>query len=276
LLDSFVNLIIRKILQQELRQAQASFEALLQRSAKILATLSGYIALITLPQKNSSSTLRHLQLVRVAANQVMLIVVTDCYQTQSIVMESPLQEEGIDESTVDRELQFLSNFLDQELGGCLLSEINALDWSKNDHEFSRYAGFIKTLVDKLKVVFQANNSSPLVIHGVAELLRQPEFSQLQQVQTLLSLLEEKQEQLSPIIFTLPNEDALTRVKVTIGTENDLESMRSCALISANYYQDEIPVGSVGVLGPKRMLYENAIALVEYTADYLSHPFQAFA
>ncbi|NJN91585.1 MAG: heat-inducible transcriptional repressor HrcA, partial [Leptolyngbyaceae cyanobacterium SL_5_14] len=30
-----------------------------------------------------------------------------------------------------------------------------------------------------------------------------------------------------------------------------------------------PVGSVGMLGPTRMVYENAIALVEATADYLS-------
>ena len=81
---------------------------------------------------------------------------------------------------------------------------------------------------------------------------------------------------SPVIFTFPDEDSLKRVKVKIGTENHLEPMRSCALISANYYQDDVPVGSVGVLGPKRMLYENAIALVEYTADYLSNPFQAFA
>jgi heat-inducible transcriptional repressor len=29
------------------------------------------------------------------------------------------------------------------------------------------------------------------------------------------------------------------------------------------------VGSVGILGPTRMIYENAIALVETAADYLT-------
>jgi heat-inducible transcriptional repressor len=79
---------VQKIVQQELQIAR-NFETLLQRAAKILATLSGYIALVTFPQK-LNSTLRHLQLVGVAAHQVMLIVVTDSYQTQSILMESPL------------------------------------------------------------------------------------------------------------------------------------------------------------------------------------------
>ena len=264
---------IQKIVRQELQVAEANFTALLQRAARILSTLSGYIALITFPQ-NVNSTLRHLKLVRVATNQVMLIVVADSYQTQSILMESPLQEE-VDESTIDRELQLLSNFLDRELKGCSSAEIADLDWGQIDREFSRYADFLATLLDRLKLSVRASNSKPMVIHGVAELLRQPEFSQLQQVQTLLSLLEE-QEQLSPAIFALPKIEDLNRVTIKIGEENQLEPMQTCTLISANYYQDDLPVGSVGVLGPKRMLYENAIALVKNTADYLSNPFQAIA
>lgn len=267
---------IQKIVQQELKVAKANFETLLQRAAKILATLSGYIALITFPQ-NLNRILRHLQLIRVAANQVMLIVVTDGYQTQSILMESPIQEDILEESTINHELQLLSNFLDQELRGRSLTEIVALDWAEIDREFSQYTGFLEVLLSQLKLSLQANKSSPMVIHGIAELLRQPEFSQLQQVQTLLSLLEEQQEQLSPAIFTLPEyQDSLKRVRIKIGAENHLEPMQTCALISANYYQDDLPVGSVGILGPKRMLYENAIALVENTADYLSNPFQVIA
>lgn len=270
-----IDIAIQKIVQQELRLARVNFEALLQRAAKILATLSGYIALVTLP-KNFNSTVKHLQLVKVATNQVMLIIVTDSLQTQSILMESPLQEDEQNESTVNRELQLLSNFLARELKGCCLSDIAALDWAKIDREFSQYTGFLELLLSQLKLSLQTNNSSPMVIHGVAEFLRQPEFSQLQQVQTLLSLLEE-QEQLSPIIFTLPElEDSLKQVSIKIGRENHLKPMQTCTLISANYYQDDIPVGSVGILGPKRMLYENAIALVKNTADYLSNPFQAFA
>lgn len=272
--DDNIDQAIQKIVQQELQIARTNFEALLQRATKILATLSGYIALVTFPQK-LNSTLRHIQLVPVAANQVMLIVVTDSYQTQSILMESPLAEEA-DEHTINHKLQRLSNFLDRELKGCCLSDIKAINWTKIDREFTQYSDFLKVLLNQLKLALQNDNSSPMLIHGVAELLRQPEFSQLQQVQTLLSLLEEQQEKLSPIIFTFPELESLKRVSIKIGMENSLEPMQTCTLVSANYYQDHVPVGSVGILGPKRMLYENAIALVKNTADYLSNPFQAFA
>jgi heat-inducible transcriptional repressor len=46
-------------------------------------------------------------------------------------------------------------------------------------------------------------------------------------------------------------------------------MQACTLISANYHQDSIPVGSVGLLGPTRMLYEDSIALVKSAAEYIT-------
>jgi len=272
--DDKIDRATKKIVQQELQLARASFEALIQKAAKILSTLSGYIALVTLP-RSIDNTICHLQLVRVAANRIMLIVVTDSYQTQSILMESPLSETEMDEESVELELQHLSKFLDRQLRGCSLSDLVALKWS-HEGDFTQYHDFLQTLLEHLKLALQTDSSSPMVMHGVAELLRQPEFSQLQQVQTLLSLLEGQQDRLSPIIFTFPELESLQRVSIKIGRENSLEPMQACTLVSANYYQDNIPVGSVGILGPKRMLYENAIALVKNTADYLSNPFKLVA
>jgi heat-inducible transcriptional repressor len=263
---------LEQSLQKQLQWERLSFEALLQRATKILAALSGYIALITFPQ-NPSNSLRHLQLVYLPSGQIMLVIVTDSYQTQSVLVESSLlvtEAEKLDEELLESELQILSNFLNQTLKGKTLLEINSLDWSQIDQGFVRYTDFMKIIAQELNRLVKPNNSAPIVIHGVAEVLRQPEFSQLQQVQTLLYLLEEEQEQLFPIIFTLPDlANQSKRVKIKIGSENPLEPMRICTLVAANYYQDDIPVGSVGVIGPTRMLYQNAIVLVETTAEYLS-------
>lgn len=272
--DENISKIIARFLEQELQSEKGNFEVLLHRATKILATLSGYIALITLPQK-LNTTLNHLQLVRVASGQIMLIVVTDSYHTQSILIESPFAEEApIDEEVIRSELEILSNFLDRQLKGQSLDKITAIDWREIDRQFERYTDFLKKLAVAIENSLKPSTFNPIAIHGVAEILRQPEFSRLEQVQTLLYLLEEEQEQLLPVIFTFPDLDrASQRVTIKIGAENPLEPMQICTLVSANYYQDNLPVGSVGVLGPTRMLYENAIALVETTADYLSDTFK---
>ncbi|WP_420093688.1 hypothetical protein [Fischerella thermalis] len=49
-------------------------------------------------------------------------------------------------------------------------------------------------------------------------------------------------------------------------------MRNCSLISSTYRRGSSQVGSVGVLGPTRLDYEGAIALVAAAAEYLSEAF----
>jgi len=262
---------VEQLLTERLHREEGSFEALLHGAAQILATISGCIALITLPQARSHR-LRHLQLVQVDPDRVMLIVVTDAYETTSVLMELPKSEEGnpTDAETVERELQILSNFLNSQLRGRSLLEITTLDWNELDREFQRYGDCLRSLLTELARRTTAPIAAPIMIRGVSEVLRQPEFSELQQVQTLLHLLEEEQDQLWPVIFAMPElEMGKRRATIRIGAENPLAPMRICTLISANYHQGTVPVGSVGVLGPTRMVYENAIAVVEAAADYLS-------
>lgn len=248
-----------------------SLEALLQGASQILATVSGCITLITMPQ-TSTASLRHLQLVQIDPGRVMVIVVTDGYETQSALMDLPGAEDSpIDAEVVERELQILSNFLNSQLRGKSLAQLAVLDWSELSIQFQRYGDFLTNFLADLHRRVKPPAATQIMIRGVSEVLRQPEFSQLQQVKTIFHLLEEEQEQLWQLIFTEQEVVGLgkQRVTVRIGAENPLEPIRSCTLISSTYRRGTVPVGSVGVLGPTRMDYETAIAVVEAAADYLS-------
>jgi len=263
---------VEHVLQERLRWDDWSLEALLQGAAQILATVSGCITMITMPQTNTAR-LRHLQLIQIEPGQVMTIIVTDAYETQSALMELPksADETPPDPEVVERELQILSNFLNSQLRGRSLSELAGLDWTQLDREFQSYGDFLKTFLADLSRRTQSPAATQIMIRGVAEVLRQPEFSELQQVQTIIHLLEEEQDQLWPLIFEEPEleDKAGRRVTIRIGSENLLEPIRTCTLISSTYRRGSVPVGSVGVLGPTRMDYETAIAVVEASADYLS-------
>ena len=273
--DEKVGRKFEQALLQQLSQEKASLEALIQRLTKLLAALSGYIAVISLPQ-NTADFLHHLQLVQVSSEQIVLIVVTDSLQTESILIQTEVffdrETELSEEKNLTRELQLLSNLLNHHLRGRSLAEISTLDWAK-DAEFAPYRSFLQLLSQEIGDRLQVSNDTPLAIHGIAEVLRQPEFSELQQVQTLFYLLEEEQQQLLPLIFSVPETSKNQKVKIRIGSENPLEPMQACTLISANYYADRTPMGSVGIIGPTRMLYDNTITLVETTADYLSDVFR---
>jgi heat-inducible transcriptional repressor len=246
-------------------------EAILKGAAQILANLSGYITLITMPLTRTLE-LRHVQLVQVDSQRVMLIIVTDTYESQSVLFDLPTCEDEVDVDLLERELQVLSNFLNSQLRGKSLSEVDRLDWLELGKTFDRYGHWLQVILKDLarRTSSQTFTSTQLLISGIAEVLHQPEFTALNQLQNILYLLEGQQHQLLPLILEQPETETMgRRVSVWIGSENPLEPMQTCSLISSIYHRGKVPVGSVGVLGPTRMNYETAISLVEATADYLS-------
>ncbi|WP_071516516.1 heat-inducible transcriptional repressor HrcA [Geitlerinema sp. PCC 9228] len=265
---------VETLLSQKLNWSERDFEAVLQGAAQILSTLSGYITLITMPH-GQTACLRHLQLVQVGPQRAMLVVVTDSYDTQSTLVDLPVapEEEIPNAETVDRELEILSNFLNSQLRGQPLNNLPELDWSELDREFQRYGNSLKNLLAELSHRLYNPPVTRMLVGGVSEVLRHPEFSELQQLQALLHLLEDEQDLLWPLIYELPETDSQDkRVNIRIGSENPLEPIRNCTLISSTYRQGNLPVGSVCFLGPTRMRYEDAIAMVESTADYFSSIF----
>ena len=228
------------------------------------------------------------------------MVVFESYETDSVLITLPRGEDQSsirdqsDEGSLDQELQILSNFLNAHLRGRSLQDINAIDWQELGQEFEHYATLLQSSLRGIQHRIQSQpTAAPMIISGMAEVLkRHPEFSELQQVQAIIQLLEEEQEQLIPLFFpqeglvpidSIPDDEAQPptddlaslsstihpNVTIRIGAEIPLEPIQTCALISTPYQWGDSCVGSVGVLGPTRMLYEDAIALVEATANHLS-------
>lgn len=278
---------VEALLAEKLDWDGWSLEAVLRGAVEALATLSGYVTMITLPQTRRL-TIVHIQLVRVDA-KIMVIVAWDSYETQSVLMPLPPKREHLTtDDALDLELQILSNFLNSKLRGQSVLEVFNLDWSEligtafpaEDGRLQHYIDSISNLLVDLSKQSKPIHSSQIMIWGISEILGQPEFAQLQQAKTLLHLLESEQDKIWELIFN-PDLNSLLdtaatsveqvqpKISIRIGAENPLKPMQTCTLISANYHQDSIPVGSVGLLGPKRMLYEDAIALVQSTASYIS-------
>ncbi|MGB7086029.1 MAG: heat-inducible transcriptional repressor HrcA [Phormidesmis sp.] len=283
---------MKTTISQRLDWEGQAMEALLQEAAQILASLSGYIALVTMPQVDQTK-IKHLQLVRVSDRQILLVVVLDVYNNHSILLPlphrrayRPLTEERVSEASeptdtdsdvIDRELQLLSNFLTQQLRGKSLHEV-ALDWSDLDQAFQRYASGFQQAIEELSRRSRPHPATQILFSGLADVLDQPEFAERSQIRSLIQLLEEGRDQLWPLISTANMLDepllgtdtaAAQRLRIWIGTENPVAPMQSCALVTSTYGSAPGPVGSLGVLGPTRMLYENAIAAVEAAANYLT-------
>ncbi|MGK7912908.1 MAG: heat-inducible transcriptional repressor HrcA [Synechococcus sp.] len=275
-------------------QLQEDLDRLLHQATQILASLSGCIALITAPPTDST-TIRHLQLVPVESDRVMAILVTDSYQTHSVLLNLGGDANGLtsqaaaeppaakhdpnasssttrvsslgerDREQLEQELQLLNNFLNLELKGKTFFDILNIDWQQMDRQFRDYGDWLKHLLGTIKQNYLRPTIGQVFVGGMTGLLRQPEFAQTEQIQDVVQLLEQNQAELWPVI----EPTTLDRLVLYIGSENPLEPMHQCTLISAGYSCGPVAMGSVSLLGPTRMSYERAIASVKATASHLS-------
>jgi heat-inducible transcriptional repressor len=101
----------------------------------------------------------------------------------------------------------------------------------------------------------------LYVDGTATLLGEDQGLTISTLQTLLLMIEEKQ-RLVRLLDEYIEGPGLT---VVIGAEHPDPDLRSLSLV-ASTYQDGAGTGTIGVIGPTRMRYPRAIAVVESAAQ----------
>src|SRR3546814_1829605 len=91
------------------------------------------------------------------------------------------------------------------------------------------------------------------------------FDAVETVQQVLSVLEEQL-----VVVTLLRDVVDRGLQVAIGTETGMEPLADAALVVAPYTVDGERAGSIGVLGPARMNYPEAMAAVAAVSRRLEH------
>lgn len=111
----------------------------------------------------------------------------------------------------------------------------------------------------------------LYFDGTYHMLEQPEFMELNTAREFLRILEEREE-----LLELMSKDLERSTSIHIGRENAFEKLSSCTIITSTYRVNDGMYGSIGVIGPMRMKYEEVVPMVEalagMTRDFLEEMF----
>jgi heat-inducible transcriptional repressor len=105
----------------------------------------------------------------------------------------------------------------------------------------------------------------LYLSGATTMLDHPDLSDTATLRSMLRAFEEK----ARLIDLLSRMAEERGIQVMIGSENPVEDMRGCSLITSTYtYRDQV-LGVLGVVGPRRMPYSEVMSVVDETARVVS-------
>ena len=118
-----------------------------------------------------------------------------------------------------------------------------------------YASLVATLGDK-KQVFSS---------GLARLVQQPEFTNINTTRQLLSTLEEE-ELMVDMVREYTQQKGLT---IHVGNENKFKEVKNYSVIMNSYDMKNGASGGIGIIGPTRMSYARTAAVLAALAERLS-------
>ncbi len=139
----------------------------------------------------------------------------------------------------------------EECGHALRSLEDALE--RTSHLISHLTNYVGiTLISQYDKVY---------LDGTSHIMQEPEFQDFKKLQSLVRCLEEKKDILD-ILHRDLEDDGL---KIHIGNENRPGFLRDCSVVTRGYRIKGRPSGRIGVIGPKRMLYEKVIPTIDFIA-----------
>ncbi|MGB4337896.1 MAG: heat-inducible transcriptional repressor HrcA [Bacillota bacterium] len=245
-------------IRKEYQRRRDSIISLIRATARVLGEMSQYASVVIGPTVKGAE-IRHIQLVPLSSDTVLVVVVTNSGLVEHRVLTI---EHAMSLSDLDR----ISWVLNNKLRGSTLSDMRGRLLKEIQAEVSAYTSFLENMFELLIGAMRTSDTEKVHVEGVMQLLAQPEFREIEKARPVLEFLESDELVLRELSASAR---ASRGTEVTIGSEHALEELRNCSIVSAPYGPGGQMVGAVAVIGPTRMDYAMATALVGYMAEQLS-------
>ena len=231
----------------------AGAQALLARTSHVLATLSSGVGLAIGAVANAD-LLEHVHFSRLASRRVLAVLVTRSGMVRDRVL-------AIDRDLSLRELETAANFLNEHYRGWNIERVRAELAQRLERERSDYRELAQQLWAGT-VPEAAHAEQAVYVEGVANLVGLPEDRA--HLREMLAALEAKQRLVELLNAYIDSRQE--SVRVVFDLEEQAPEMAGLVLIAAPARVGGESIGTVGVIGPKRMHYENAMSAVSYIAQ----------
>ncbi len=238
--------------------------AVLHLTNNIISGITNYTSLVLGPQFNKSN-LRHVQLMPLDNGKALVVVVANNGMVQTKMIDLP-------QTVNETDLQKVSQIMNAKLQGLSLEDIKLTLIKEIYFELSKHKHIFNAAIDLIQETLNLNLEEKVYLSGALNILNQPEFRDVNKVKTLLSLLEQEKILKEILSDRSGPED---RINVKIGGENKVEGLQDCSTVTATYQINGKVIGSVGIIGPTRMDYENAVTIVEFMTQHLSEVLKDF-
>lgn len=236
-------------------RTHGELERMLRDTSRLLSELTELAAVVVAPQRESLRV-RSVLVVRIASRAALAVVVCANGATERHLVECA-------EDVTDADAEAASTWLQLHLRDQPLATASAP--AVGEPAVDR---LVTAVVEALRRSRPELDPAGEVFVGGASRISQ-QFDAVEKVRAVLGILEQ-----SYVVVSLLRDVLAHGQRVSIGTEHGVEPLAECSLVVAPYALDEGAAGTIGILGPTRMDYGQALAAVAVVGRELSERLRA--
>lgn len=237
-------------IKKDLLNESNRLETLLQRIANLLAAKTNYTSLVSAP-RYESNRIKFIQLSEIDELSLLVVIVLEQNTVKNTVIT-------LDEPVEKSLLLKLNIMLNSFLAGLGVNDINIGLIAKLKGQSGEYINLVSRIIDAIGLVFSEDDAL-IYTGGTTNILKYPELNEGDNIQKLLYTIEEKKELSNLLTDRMDNEDG---IKVYIGNDTKVESLKDCSVVTATYEIEEGVYGKIGIVGPKRMDYAKVVTALK--------------
>lgn len=223
-------------------------EYLMEETAKAISMLTNYTTIISEPILKRTA-LKQIRLMPLDESAIMLIIVTEGNFVKNHIIR-------VNKAPSDEDLFSVSVKINNILKGHTLEDINEHTIMALQKELKEYSGLLKPVLKAVQKTIRSAENVHLHMSGAKNILTFPEFSDISKATEIFRAFEEKNNLVSLL------EDAKSNdIRILIGNEINIKEMKDCSVITTTYNMGENTKGSIGIIGPTRMNYNQVVSVL---------------
>jgi len=250
----------KKLISEKLTSNVIELERTIQHAAGILSEMTSLTAFATTP-KPERDRIKYIKLMPVDDMTVILMIVSESGKVSNTALKLsvPYSEEGLD---------IISKTMTYNYKGKSITDALKLDIIKTfESDIEAMSRLAQNIMPKFLKTLESMLNVTLYMDGLTNIFSFPEYNDIEKAKVFLEILDRK-DHFRNILINREN-----GVIITIGDENSDETIRDYSLVTATYHINGTYVGKLGVIGPKRMKYDEVTSIIEFITENLSNTFK---
>jgi heat-inducible transcriptional repressor len=234
-------------------QGIADVQEFMERTSHVLSLISRNVG-VAIAVSGPKNALEHVYFTRLGDQKVLAVVVTKSGVVRDRILRMDLPQSDLDAA---------ARFINESFRGWTMEAMRSELARRLESERSEYDRLLNLVEQLYKQGALAGGESSQVVYveGAANLVAGEQDRQ--RLQDMLQALDEKQRIVELLSVYLDAKQEA--VRVVIGLDDKMPSMENFVLIGAPARVGGEVMGSLAVIGPRRIDYQHAITAVSYIA-----------